>query len=152
MQLRTHIGHHHGLGPLQGAEGEPGAKGKGKPEPGKGGEEEEGGFHERGARESELISRVGLWADVALTGAKGAAGWLSGSTAILADAAHSVSDIVKIPSPPPLLTRYQGRSCTRGQCGMPSDAVRTAPFLVAVRTAAHDIPHCPSCRLTPSTS
>eukprot|EP00850_Spirogloea_muscicola_P019914 SM000202S05885 [mRNA] locus=s202:145974:148769:+ [translate_table: standard] len=43
---------------------------------------------------ADRITRLGLLADVALTAGKGAAGFVSGSTAIIADAAHSLSDVV----------------------------------------------------------
>ncbi|KAM0916342.1 hypothetical protein ACQ4PT_010227 [Festuca glaucescens] len=43
---------------------------------------------------SEKIFRLGLAADVVLTVGKAVTGYLSGSTAITADAAHSLSDIV----------------------------------------------------------
>ncbi|KAL8215396.1 hypothetical protein R6Q57_004845 [Mikania cordata] len=42
----------------------------------------------------ERIFRLGLAADVGLTAGKILAGYLSGSTAIIADAAHSLSDVV----------------------------------------------------------
>jgi hypothetical protein len=42
----------------------------------------------------EKVLRWGLWTDILLTIGKGAAGYVSGSTAIIADAAHSASDIV----------------------------------------------------------
>nr|XP_010938443.1 metal tolerance protein 2 [Elaeis guineensis] len=44
--------------------------------------------------EAEGIFRLGLAADVALATGKALTGYISGSTAIVADAAHSVSDIV----------------------------------------------------------
>jgi hypothetical protein len=47
---------------------------------------------------SEKIFRLGLAADVVLTVGKAATGYLSGSTAITADAAHSLSDIVRPPN------------------------------------------------------
>ncbi|CAN6289462.1 unnamed protein product [Urochloa humidicola] len=47
-----------------------------------------------GGEASERIFRLGLAADVALTAGKAFTGYLSGSTAIVADAAHSLSDIV----------------------------------------------------------
>ncbi|MQL81418.1 hypothetical protein Taro_013877 [Colocasia esculenta] len=40
------------------------------------------------------VFKLGLAADIALAGGKALTGYLSGSTAIIADAAHSVSDIV----------------------------------------------------------
>lgn len=46
------------------------------------------------AETSERIFRLGLAADVVLTVGKAVTGYLSGSTAIAADAAHSLSDIV----------------------------------------------------------
>ncbi|KAG0587956.1 hypothetical protein KC19_2G204300 [Ceratodon purpureus] len=42
----------------------------------------------------QKVLRWGLWTDILLTVGKGAAGYVSGSTAIIADAAHSASDIV----------------------------------------------------------
>lgn len=42
----------------------------------------------------DKVLRWGLWTDMLLTIFKGAAGYISGSTAIIADAAHSASDIV----------------------------------------------------------
>ena len=44
----------------------------------------------------ERVSRMGLIADVFLTVGKGFAGYVSGSTAIIADAAHSMSDVVRV--------------------------------------------------------
>ncbi|CAK8572823.1 unnamed protein product [Lathyrus sativus] len=44
--------------------------------------------------DGENIFRLGLAADVALATGKAITGYLSGSTAIIADAAHSVSDVV----------------------------------------------------------
>jgi len=49
-----------------------------------------------GGETSERIFRLGLAADVALTAGKAVTGYLSGSTAIVADAAHSLSDIVRV--------------------------------------------------------
>ena len=49
-----------------------------------------------GGETSERIFRLGLAADVALTVGKAVTGYLSGSTAIVADAAHSLSDIVRV--------------------------------------------------------
>ncbi|KAL6649920.1 hypothetical protein ACP70R_014144 [Stipagrostis hirtigluma subsp. patula] len=49
---------------------------------------------EDGGEASERIFRLGLAADVALTVGKAFTGYVSGSTAIVADAAHSLSDIV----------------------------------------------------------
>ncbi|KAJ1297153.1 hypothetical protein BS78_01G356200 [Paspalum vaginatum] len=49
---------------------------------------------EDGGEASERIFRLGLAADVVLTAGKAVTGYLSGSTAIAADAAHSLSDIV----------------------------------------------------------
>ncbi|RRT79739.1 hypothetical protein B296_00001109 [Ensete ventricosum] len=43
---------------------------------------------------SEGIFRLGLGADIALAAGKAFTGYFTGSTAIVADAAHSVSDIV----------------------------------------------------------
>ena len=61
-----------------------------------------GHTHDHGGHESqeqlgaygEKVLRWGLWTDILLTIGKGAAGYVSGSTAIIADAAHSASDIV----------------------------------------------------------
>ncbi|CAI9105346.1 OLC1v1004252C1 [Oldenlandia corymbosa var. corymbosa] len=44
--------------------------------------------------EGEKIFRLGLGADVGLAAGKALTGYLSGSTAIIADAAHSISDVV----------------------------------------------------------
>lgn len=44
---------------------------------------------------SEGIFRLGLGADIALAAGKSFTGYFTGSTAIVADAAHSVSDIVR---------------------------------------------------------
>ncbi|KAK4766924.1 hypothetical protein SAY86_014675 [Trapa natans] len=45
-------------------------------------------------KEGENIFRLGLAADVCLSAGKAVAGYFSGSTAIVADAAHSLSDVV----------------------------------------------------------
>ncbi|OMP06646.1 hypothetical protein COLO4_07998 [Corchorus olitorius] len=45
-------------------------------------------------KEGEKIFRLGLGADIGLAAGKALTGYLSGSTAIIADAAHSVSDVV----------------------------------------------------------
>ncbi|KAM5563968.1 metal tolerance protein 2 [Rosa sericea] len=45
-------------------------------------------------KEGEKIFRLGLAADIGLASGKALTGYLSGSTAIIADAAHSVSDVV----------------------------------------------------------
>lgn len=45
-------------------------------------------------KEGEKIFRLGLAADIGLATGKAFTGYLSGSTAIIADAAHSVSDVV----------------------------------------------------------
>ncbi|XP_043718841.1 metal tolerance protein 2-like [Telopea speciosissima] len=50
--------------------------------------------HHHSGEEGENIFKLGLAADVALATGKVLTGYLSGSTAIIADAAHSVSDIV----------------------------------------------------------
>jgi Co/Zn/Cd efflux system component len=50
--------------------------------------------HEKLGAYGEKVLRWGLWSDIILTIAKVAAGYISGSTAIIADAAHSASDIV----------------------------------------------------------
>lgn len=46
------------------------------------------------SKESEKIFRLGLAADIGLAAGKALTGYLSGSTAIIADAAHSISDVV----------------------------------------------------------
>ncbi|KAG7531137.1 Cation efflux protein cytoplasmic domain superfamily [Arabidopsis suecica] len=48
----------------------------------------------RPGQEGEKIFRLGLTADIGLSVAKALTGYLCGSTAIIADAAHSVSDVV----------------------------------------------------------
>ncbi|GER24749.1 cation efflux family protein [Striga asiatica] len=45
-------------------------------------------------KEGEKIFRLGLAADIGLATGKAVTGYLSGSTAIVADAAHSISDVV----------------------------------------------------------
>ncbi|KAI3829596.1 hypothetical protein L1987_03722 [Smallanthus sonchifolius] len=50
--------------------------------------------HDQTSKEGDRIFRLGLAADVGLTAGKVLAGYLSGSTAIIADAAHSLSDVV----------------------------------------------------------
>lgn len=47
-----------------------------------------------GGLAGERVSKLGLAADIALAGGKAVTGYLSGSTAIIADAAHSLSDVV----------------------------------------------------------
>lgn len=54
------------------------------------------------SKEGENIFRLGLAADVALATGKAFTGYLSGSTAIIADAAHSVSDVVTLTLTQPL--------------------------------------------------
>ncbi|KAK4482204.1 hypothetical protein RD792_009346 [Penstemon davidsonii] len=49
-------------------------------------------FHS--GKEGEKIFRLGLLADIGLATGKAFTGYLSGSTAIIADAAHSISDVV----------------------------------------------------------
>jgi hypothetical protein len=73
---RTHMGHAHGPHPVHHHHNSP----------------DEDGSTEAGER----VSRIGLIADVFLTAGKGFAGYVSGSTAIIADAAHSMSDVVRI--------------------------------------------------------
>lgn len=51
-------------------------------------------FGHRPGEEGEKIFRLGLTADIGLSVAKALTGYLCGSTAIIADAAHSVSDVV----------------------------------------------------------
>lgn len=48
------------------------------------------GTADKGSR----ITLIGLAANVGLTGVKGAAGWILGSAVLLADAAHSGSDLL----------------------------------------------------------
>lgn len=50
--------------------------------------------HHISGKEGENIFRLGLASDIALATGKALTGYLSGSTAIIADAAHSVSDVV----------------------------------------------------------
>ncbi|XVF80475.1 hypothetical protein PTKIN_Ptkin15bG0077200 [Pterospermum kingtungense] len=50
--------------------------------------------HHDVTKEGEKIFRLGLGADICLASAKALTGYLSGSTAIIADAAHSISDVV----------------------------------------------------------
>ncbi|KAG1371222.1 Metal tolerance protein 2 [Cocos nucifera] len=65
--------------------------------------------------EAEGIFRLGLAADVALATGKAFTGYISGSTAIVADAAHSVSDIVR-----------HGKFETLGALGISSMLLATA--------------------------
>ncbi|KAG9444786.1 hypothetical protein H6P81_016126 [Aristolochia fimbriata] len=53
-----------------------------------------GHSHHHGGEEGEGVFRLGLAADIALSTGKAITGYLSGSTAIIADAAHSISDVV----------------------------------------------------------
>lgn len=46
-------------------------------------------------KEGERIFRLGLAADIGLAAGKAVTGYVSGSTAIIADAAHSISDVVR---------------------------------------------------------
>ncbi|KAM3356114.1 metal tolerance protein 2 [Capsicum galapagoense] len=48
----------------------------------------------RSGKDGERIFRLGLAADIGLAASKAFTGYVSGSTAIIADAAHSVSDVV----------------------------------------------------------
>ncbi|KAM7521503.1 hypothetical protein LguiA_011405 [Lonicera macranthoides] len=50
--------------------------------------------HHTSGEDSEKIFRLGLLADIGLATGKAVTGYLSGSTAIIADAAHSISDVV----------------------------------------------------------
>ncbi|WOG94754.1 hypothetical protein DCAR_0314051 [Daucus carota subsp. sativus] len=50
--------------------------------------------HRRRSEEGEKIFRLGLAADIGLAAGKALTGYVSGSTAIIADAAHSLSDVV----------------------------------------------------------
>lgn len=52
----------------------------------------------RFGQEGENIFKLGLGADIGLAVGKAFTGYLSGSTAIIADAAHSVSDVVTLAS------------------------------------------------------
>ncbi|KAE8672243.1 Metal tolerance protein C1 [Hibiscus syriacus] len=51
-------------------------------------------YHHNLTKEGEKIFRLGLGADIGLATSKALTGYLSGSTAIIADAAHSISDVV----------------------------------------------------------
>ncbi|KAA8549188.1 hypothetical protein F0562_000872 [Nyssa sinensis] len=50
--------------------------------------------HHRSSEEGDKVFRLGLAADIGLAAGKSLTGYLSGSTAIIADAAHSISDVV----------------------------------------------------------
>ena len=50
--------------------------------------------HHHSSEVGESIFRLGLFADIGLVTGKTLTGYLSGSTAIIADAAHSASDVV----------------------------------------------------------
>ncbi|KAF9621013.1 hypothetical protein IFM89_015835 [Coptis chinensis] len=50
--------------------------------------------HQQQSGDAEQVFRLGLAADIALASGKALTGYLSGSTAIIADAVHSVSDVV----------------------------------------------------------
>ncbi|XP_020529806.1 metal tolerance protein C1 isoform X5 [Amborella trichopoda] len=50
--------------------------------------------HHPDGKEADYVFRLGLGADIALAIGKSLTGYLSGSTAIIADAAHSISDII----------------------------------------------------------
>lgn len=50
--------------------------------------------HHHDGMDGDTVFQLGLAADIALASGKALTGYLSGSTAIIADAAHSVSDIV----------------------------------------------------------
>ncbi|KAK0582396.1 hypothetical protein LWI29_025154 [Acer saccharum] len=50
--------------------------------------------HDFSGKDAENIFRLGLASDIALATGKAFTGYLSGSTAIIADAAHSISDVV----------------------------------------------------------
>lgn len=50
--------------------------------------------HHDSGKEGERIFRLGLAADIGLAASKAVAGYVCGSTAIIADAAHSISDVV----------------------------------------------------------
>lgn len=51
------------------------------------------GPHKGSSKKSENVFRLGLAADIGLSAGKALTGYLSGSTAIIADAAHSLSDV-----------------------------------------------------------
>ncbi|XP_043710553.1 metal tolerance protein 2-like [Telopea speciosissima] len=53
-----------------------------------------GHSHHRSGEEGKNIFKLGLAADIALASGKAFTGYLTGSTAIIADAAHSISDVV----------------------------------------------------------
>ncbi|XP_062088101.1 metal tolerance protein 2 isoform X2 [Humulus lupulus] len=53
-----------------------------------------GDYNHGSGEESEKIFKLGLASDVVLATGKALTGYLSGSTAIIADAAHSISDVV----------------------------------------------------------
>ncbi|OVA04320.1 Cation efflux protein [Macleaya cordata] len=50
--------------------------------------------HHHSGKEAENVFKLGLAADISLATGKALTGYLSGSTAIIADAAHSISDVV----------------------------------------------------------
>lgn len=50
--------------------------------------------HQFSGKEAENIFRLGLFSDIGLAIGKALTGYVSGSTAIIADAAHSISDVV----------------------------------------------------------
>ncbi|XP_059659527.1 metal tolerance protein 2 [Cornus florida] len=50
--------------------------------------------YDRSGKEGEKVFRLGLAADIGLAAGKALTGYLSGSTAVIADAAHSLSDVV----------------------------------------------------------
>lgn len=52
--------------------------------------------HHTSGEDSEKIFRLGLLSDIGLATGKAVTGYLSGSTAIIADAAHSISDVVNL--------------------------------------------------------
>jgi Co/Zn/Cd efflux system component len=52
--------------------------------------------HHVSGKEGEKVFRLGLAADIGLAIGKTLTGYLSGSTAIIADAAHSISDVVTL--------------------------------------------------------
>lgn len=52
--------------------------------------------HHDSGKEGERIFRLGLAADIGLAASKAVAGYVCGSTAIIADAAHSISDVVRM--------------------------------------------------------
>lgn len=57
-----------------------------------------GHSHDAQGEDAEGIFRLGLAADIALSIGKAFTGYICGSTAIIADAAHSAADVVSVAS------------------------------------------------------